>query len=93
MSDKPFESFNIQDLPDNWYDVIYIEGNAFIDRLSQYPTELGIMISQVVMQTVLYNTLKKEFREAFLVKMLGAFLEQFEEWEEEDIENGQEGQE
>lgn len=85
------ESFNIQDLPDNWYDIIHNEGDDFIQRLSAYPPELSIMIIQIVMQTMIYYCFKPEARMQFLLTMTEAFIEQFEAWEQEDMENGQEG--
>lgn len=78
------ESFNIQDLPDNWYDVIYKEGNDFLYKMNSYPRQLGMMVAQVIMQTMIYNTFKKDVRESFLVNMLDAFIEQFDMWEVED---------
>lgn len=87
------ESFNIEDLPDDWYDAINREGSEIIQRLSNYPPQFNLIVSQMVVQTIIYHSLKKEFRQAFLIRMLDAFTEQFEEWEEEDSTNSEDAPE
>lgn len=85
------ERFNLQDLPDNWYDIIAMEGDKFINRISIYPPELRIILIQAIMQNIIYNHIKKENREEFVKLLCDTFIDQFEDWEEEDQANGEQG--
>ena len=86
MDDDGFSKFNIEDLPDNWFDLIQEESLTLIKRLLQMPSEIGILMLQIVMQNYIYIHLSHEDREPFLKAMEEAFLTQFREWDEEDEE-------
>jgi hypothetical protein len=78
------ESFDIRDMPDNWFDVIQAEGNAFFERMAPYPPELVIMLIQVIFQNYVYVCLPAEDRGRFLHMVVDTFMNQFEEWQQED---------
>lgn len=87
-NDTPrFESFNIRDVPDQWYDIIQAEGNAFFEATSIYPPELVIILIQVIFQNIIYNTLESEYRNKFLVMVFDTFVNQFEEWDNDQADN------
>lgn len=82
MSEENFETFNVNDVPDSWYDLIQEECLSFLDRMELYPRELVIMIVQVIFQNYVYLSLSKENRVKFLSLVIETFTEQFNEWDE-----------
>lgn len=94
LNEEPFEMYDIRDMPDSWFDVIQREGNEFLEKTSIYPSELVIIIIQVIFQNFVYTSLNKENRSKFLMMVLETFMEQFKEWDEEaqddDMSDGEE---
>lgn len=83
MSEEHFESLNVNDVPDSWYDLIQDECLSFLDRMELYPPGLVIMVIQVIFQNYIYISLSKEDRAKFLKVVLDTFIDQFNEWDKQ----------
>ncbi len=83
MSEEHFESLNVNDVPDSWYDLIQDECLSFLDRMELYPPGLVIMVIQVIFQNYIYISLSKEDRAKFLNVVLDTFIDQFNEWDKQ----------
>jgi hypothetical protein len=83
MSDGEFDAFDIRDLPDGWFDVIQREAGEFLERMAIYPSELTIMVIQIIFQYFVYAYLPRDRRQAFLALVAETCMQQYADWDRE----------
>jgi hypothetical protein len=86
MNDRGFQSHNIGDIPDSWFDLVQAETRAFLEKWGEYPIELAFIAGQVIFQNLTYIVIEKGKREAFLKLVCESFNQQFKEWDGQEAD-------
>lgn len=75
------ERRQLQDFPDEWYEIINKEVASIYKKLKKYPSELDSIILQSLYQNFIYDNFDKATREEYLSNVFDAFILTFDQWD------------
>jgi hypothetical protein len=86
------ERRQLEDFPDEWYELINKEIDALLQPLLKYPVEFISIVLQSAFQIFIYSNFEKGERSELLKNVMEAFLLTFEQWDSEQSDEGRSAQ-
>lgn len=82
------EKRQLEDFPDEWYELINKEIDNVLNPLLKYPAEFVSIVLQSSLQIFVYSNFEKSEREDFVKSVMEAFILTFDQWDSGKPEEG-----